>query len=169
MQKNTNKNIPKIDIDKTEVKIKEELNEEKNKNKLLNSKINELNEKINDLQKITNKNDNMVNTLQLLEEIREKEIKEIKANLPFDISKGEKLMTVIFISDDQKIHYSFICKNTDKFNRLENILYNVEEYKSYLQSENYFLLNGKKINKYLTLEENGIKNSDIITLMKYED
>jgi len=171
MQKKRNGNNTKIDVSETELKIKEELNEEKNKNKLLNSKINELNGKINDLQKITNKNDNMVNTLQLFEEIREKEkeIKEIKSNLPFDISKGEKLMSVIFVSDDQKIHYSIICKNTDKFNRLENILYNVEEYKSYLQSENYFLLNGKKINKYLTLEENGIKNSDIITLMKYED
>ena len=171
MQKKRNGNNTKIDVSETELKIKEELNEEKNKNKLLNSKINELNGKINDLQKITNKNDNMVNTLQLFEKIREKEkeIKEIKSNLPFDISKGEKLMSVIFVSDDQRIHYSIICKNTDKFNRLENILYNVDEYKSYLQSENYFLLNGKKINKYLTLEENGIKNSDIITLMKYED
>ena len=141
-----------------------ELNEQKNLNKILNQKI-------KDLQNNSMTSDNKENLYQLMEEIREKdkEIKELKSNLPFEISKGEKLMSVIFISFDQKIHYSVICKNTDKFNRLENVLYNIEEYKEYLNSENYFLLKGNKINKYLTLEENGIKNSDIITLIKLGD
>ena len=117
-----------------------ELNEQKNLNKILSQKI-------KNLQNNSMTNDNKENLYQLMEEIREKdkEIKELKSNLPFEISKGEKLMSVIFISFDQKIHYSVICKNTDKFNRLENVLYNVEEYKEYLNSENYFLLNGNKI------------------------
>jgi hypothetical protein len=37
-QKIVNEDDPKIEFDKTDVKIKEELNEEKNKNKLLSSK-----------------------------------------------------------------------------------------------------------------------------------
>jgi len=117
-----------------------ELNEQKNLNKILSQKI-------KNLQNNSMTNDNKENLYQLMEEIREKdkEIKELKSNLPFEISKGEKLMSVIFISFDQKIHYFVICKNTDKFNRLENVLYNVEEYKEYLNSENYFLLNGNKI------------------------
>ena len=57
-----------------------------------------------------------------------------------------------------------ICKNTDLFSRLEIELYKVEEYKEFKQTENYFIVNGKKINRFETLEENGIKNSDIITL-----
>ena len=34
---------------------------------------------------------------------------------------------------------------------------------------NYFVVNGRKINKYQTLEENGIKNNDVITLFQFVD
>ncbi len=73
-------------------------------------------------------------------------------------------MTVIFISSDQKIHYSFICKNIDKFNKIENLLY--DKYPEYEQSENFFTVNGNKIIKSQTIEQNKIKNSDIILLNK---
>jgi hypothetical protein len=39
-----------------------------------------------------------------------------------------------------------------------------DEYPEYIESENYFLVNGKKVNKYKTLEYNKIKNNDIIML-----
>ncbi len=61
---------------------------------------------------------------------------------------------------------SFICKNTDQFTRIESLLYEIEEYKQYKLIDNYFLVGGRKINRYQTLEENGIKNSDLITLVK---
>ena len=99
-------------------------------------------------------------------ENKENEIKELKSNLPFEIFEKEKLLTVIFNSADQKMHYSLICKNTDVFNRVENSLYNI--YPEYKESENYFTSNGIKINKCKTLEENNIKFSDVITLYKYE-
>ena len=57
-------------------------------------------------------------------------------------------------------------QNTDDFIRLENSLYNI--YKEYKDSENYFICNGIKVNKYRTLEENKIKFSDVITLNKLE-
>ena len=49
--------------------------------------------------------------LELVKELREKEkeIKSLKSAFPFEIKQGEKLMSVIFISTDQKIHHSFIC------------------------------------------------------------
>ena len=75
-------------------------------------------------------------------------------------------MTVIFISVDQKIHYSLICKNTDDFIRLEKKLY--DEYPEYKESENYFMVHGTKVNKYKNLEENKIVDNDIITLKKIE-
>ena len=71
-------------------------------------------------------------------------------------------MTVIFHSIDQKILYSVICKNTDKFTTIENLLY--EEYPTYRDQENIFMINGLVINKYKNLEENHISNSAVILL-----
>jgi len=91
----------------------------------------------------------------------------MKSRFPFDLSEGEKLISIIIVSTDQKIHHSFICKNTDKFTKIEYLLYEI--YPEYMESENYFIANGNKINKYKSLEENDIKNSDIITLNKFDD
>ena len=113
-----------------------------------------------------NKNNSDKEILELVKELREKEIKSLKSAFPFEIKQGEKLMSVIFISTDQKIHHSFICKNTDIFTDLEKSLYDI--FPEYAESENYFLLSGSKINKYKSLEYNNIKDSDIITLNQYE-
>ena len=103
-----------------------------------------------------------------MEEVKqkEKEIKELKSKFPFELSIGEKLMTIIFTSTDQKIHYSFICKNTDKFSRLEALLYEI--YPEYKESENYFIANGIKVNRFKNLEENRIKNSDVISSLFFK-
>ena len=74
-------------------------------------------------------------------------------------------MSIIFISIDEAIHYPIICKKNQLFCVLENLLY--EKFPEYKESENYFIIHGKsinKINKFKTLEENNINNDDIITL-----
>ena len=94
-----------------------------------------------------------------------KDMDELKKQLslyPLELSKGEKLMAVIFSSLNENILYSIICKNTEKFSKLEQKLYN--KYPEYSKSNNYFLVNGNRINKYKTLNENKIKNSEIIIL-----
>ena len=48
--------------------------------------------------------------------IREHELKEINLRNNFDLTKNEYLMSVIFISKDEKIHKSFICSSKDIFN-----------------------------------------------------
>jgi hypothetical protein len=96
---------------------------------------------------------------------KEKEVKEMEAKLlrfPFELNEKEKLMSIIFTSVDQKLLFSVICKNTDKFNILEKKLY--EEYPIYYESENYFTVNGSKINKAKSLVDNKICNNDIILL-----
>ena len=98
---------------------------------------------------------------------KDDEIKELKLKMPYILENNEQLMTIIFISLDQKIHYSFICKNTDKFNRIESLLYDI--YPEYKEVENYFLAKGGKVNKFKTLEENQIQNSDIITLFSFTE
>ena len=96
---------------------------------------------------------------------KEKEIEELKLQLsryPIKLNEGEKLISVIFTSTDQKVNYSIICKNTDKFSIIEDKLY--ENYTQLINSENYFIANGKKVYRYRTLDENGIHNNSIIIL-----
>ena len=71
-------------------------------------------------------------------------------------------MTIIFISSDQNIISSFICKNTHNFKFLENKFY--QKYSEYKYLDNIFFSNGKKIDKNKSLDENEIKNNDIITI-----
>ena len=59
-------------------------------------------------------------------------------------------MPVIFQSVDSKIHQAIIYKNTDRFNMIENILY--DKYPEYIEKENYFIVNRIKINKNKTIE-----------------
>jgi hypothetical protein len=75
-------------------------------------------------------------------------------------------MSVIITSSDEKIYYSIICKNKEKFSRLEEILY--EKVPDYFDSDIYFSVNGKVINRYKTLKENNIHDSDVIILNKIE-
>ena len=60
------------------------------------------------------------------------------------------------------MHYSVICKNTEKFIELEKKLYT--DYPEYSGSNNYFMINGKIVNKEKSLDENKIRNNDIIIL-----
>ena len=92
------------------------------------------------------------------------ELKEKLSRYPFELLKGEQIISVIFTSDDQKIHYSVICKNTENFNRLEEKLY--KDYPEYSEIECFFTANGNVISKFKSLDENNIHNSDIIILNK---
>ena len=95
------------------------------------------------------------------------EIKKIKSIIPFDILPGEKIMSIIFKSDDQNILYSVVCKNTDQFTRIKYIIY--DKYPEYKESENHFLFNGEKINENKTLEDNKIKDGSLITIYSNYD
>ena len=162
---------------KENMKIKEykkEINLLKNKlevyekdNEELKNKIKNLNKNIDEKKKIFPNNDinnNKDKIIELMEElkIKEKEIKDIKSVLPFELKKNDKLLSVIFFSVDQKIHYSLICKNTDKFSRIEEKLF--EAFPDCQEENYYFMYNGCRINRYKTLEELNIKNSSIITM-----
>ena len=65
------------------------------------------------------------------------------------------------------MHYSLICKDSGKFNLVENRLYEV--YPQYEECNNVFHANGIKITKSKTLKENKIKNSDIIMLIQLDN
>ena len=88
------------------------------------------------------------------------EIKLFRAYCNF--SSNEKLISIKFISINQDIDFTVITKNTDDFKKIENMLY--EKYPKYKNSKNYFEVNESEINRNKTLEENKIRNNDILTL-----
>ena len=131
-------------------RLNEELEKERNINLKLNQKLNNYTKNIEEKEKTINK--------------LNKELEVLKTK--YNVSPGEKILPIIFISGDQKLHYSIICKNTDPFYKIERYLYN--ENPEYDDSSNYFLFKGRTIDKNKTIEENGIKFSDIITLNRFD-
>ena len=124
-------------------------------NKKLQIGYNEIKEKLN--KNISKANEQISKKEQII-----KQYELTISQIPFKFSPGEKIMTIIFISSDQNIISSFICKNTDIFNFIENKFY--EKYSEYKGLNNIFFSNGRKINKNESLDENKIKNNDIITI-----
>ena len=94
---------------------------------------------------------------------KEKKIKELETKIsryPFELNENEHLMSIIIKSEDNKIIVPMICKSSFKFIKIEEKFYDM--FSEYAEKENNFTLNGTKLNKNKTLEENGIKDKDII-------
>ena len=88
-------------------------------------------------------------------------------NNPFkEILPGEKVIAVSFKSSDGKIEFCFPCKNTTPFVKIEEKLY--DEYPEYKETDNYFLVNGSKVKRFKTIEENNIKSGNTIYLYNVE-
>ena len=149
----------------------------KKQNENYKNKINELKKTIKKLKLIIKKKDDIINKYKKIKDI--KDLKNISNNynyinrikeLEIENEKyknycllpGEKLITIKFISIDQTINFNTFAKRTDNFTKIESSLY--ENYPKYKDTENYFLVNGKKVNRHRTLEENKINDNDILTL-----
>ena len=121
--------------------------------------------RIKDLELIININQKDKNDYKSLEEKFNKLSNDFN-NLQNEYNNlkesNKKLISVIFISTNQAIHCSIICKSDDSFSNIENSLY--EEYPEYKNKNNIFTANGNQINKNLTLSENNITNNSVITL-----
>jgi len=122
----------------------------------------ELFDKIKEIANILNSKEDLNKNIQE----KDRKLKELELKLSrysLELNEGEKLMTINFSTIDRRIqNYSIICKNTDIFNNIEKRLY--EDYEEYYDTENYFTINGKRINKCKNLEENNIHNNDAIIL-----
>ena len=97
--------------------------------KMLEFLIEKHKEKIQKLQKeILNKENNLF----------ENKLKQLKSYESSNILEGDKMIMIEFVSVDQTVNYrSVMCKNTDIFSKIENII--LEEYKE-LKNKNYYFL-----------------------------
>ena len=85
-----------------------------------------------------------------------------KYNDDDNIISNENNIRIFFSSVDKKIHYSILCKDTDKFEKIENLLY--DKYPQFKESKNIFISNGNNIKSNKTIKENKIKDGDMIVL-----
>ena len=155
--------------------LKRLLNEERdknqkliNENQLLQEKINKLNTEINQLQELKSKFENdlslKTNEMQKLLSQNNKDYYDISSMKPND-----KIITVNFVSmgNNDIGHYSLVCKYRDLFVKLEERLYN--DYPKFKEFETCFEVNGKRVKRFLSLEQNKIKNNDVINLFVNEE
>ena len=80
------------------------------------------------------------------------------------IKPGERAIAINFVSQGNQdiFNYALVCKNTDLFVRLEERLYN--EYPQFKNYETYFEVKTNRIKRFKTLDENKIKNGDVINV-----
>mgnify|MGYP006873027863 CR=1 FL=1 len=124
-----------------------ELNPEKEENKKLDEQIQPL-----EFSKINN---------------NQQDSYSINVNRKFKtIDHKEEIISVIFQTGDQSINRRLTCKKTDIFADIEKQLYN--EYTKFKKLKTYSLCNGRQICKHKTLEENGIKDNDIIIIYAHD-
>ena len=154
-----------------------QLNQEKNKNKKLTKENNNLKEKIIQLNFEINKLKELEKQIIILENNLSQKNKEIQnifsqnIKKPYEITSikpGEKILTVNFLSmGTQEIgHFSLECKNVDLFVSLEERLY--EEFPQFKKFDAYYLVNTRRVKRFLTLEQNEIKKNDIINIFFIE-
>ena len=82
---------------------------------------------------------------------------------------GKKILAVNFVSEvnNDINHYNLICKNVDLFVSLEERLY--KDFPQFKNYNTYFVANGKRIKRFKTMDENKIKNNDIISIFINEE
>ena len=116
------------------------------------------------LKKINNEYSSKIQKLE--NELKQKAKNERDNSLAFIDPK--KIMVVNFVSmGSQIIHYGLPCLDTDLFIKLEEKLY--EDFPMYKNYETYFEFCGRRIKRFKTLAQNGIKNNDIINVFVIDD
>ena len=71
---------------------------------------------------------------------------------------------VNIISDDQNINYAIPCSGDDIFAEIEEKLY--KEYPDYRETNNKFLVNGKEVLRFKSINDNNIGTGKPIMLIK---
>ena len=141
------------------MKLEEVINNLNSMIKLLEKNNNALKNELNKLNQTIKEKDEEIQGYKF----KDNNIKETK-NLITSINPGEKVFAVSFMTEGNQdiINYCMACKNTDLFVRLEEKLYN--DFPKFTNYETFFMVNTKKILRFKTLDENNIKNNDIIHL-----
>jgi len=167
--KNNNKNLENLlanNDNKNNDKIKNNLATELNKYKNENTTLKEQIEKLkNEVKFGKNKQKEIIMQQHAELDKKEKEINDLRNELLNLRKKGnnsDDMLRIHFVSMTQDVDVIIQCSKNEKFESVENKLYSI--YPKYKKSGNYFLLCGNKINRYKTINENRIKDGNIVTI-----
>ncbi len=105
---------------------------------------------INNLQNQLNNTNNIIKSYQNIINLKEQELQNINSqNRQYiDINK---IMTVNFISMDQKLHFAVPCIDINTFAEVEEILY--KHFPEYRETNNSFLANGQQVLRFKTIRQ----------------
>ena len=150
--------------------LEKELSDEKKKNEDLSKELEAAKKNApKEIQIVENKsatknNEEFLQNLLL----KDKEISELKKKLENCIllSEGEELISIIFINEEQHIHYSVICKNVESLSVAEEKL--MEKFPIMKEEDFDYYLNDKRLKRSYKFKENNINNGEIITIKKRE-
>ena len=138
---------------------------------LLNNNYNKQNKELEDAKKTINQKNEKISELQRLIDKQNKEINQLNERINDSgniVSPGDKIISVGFVSVDQKIqYYNRAYKDSEIFARVEEKLYN--EYPEFKDKDTYLMIRTNKIKRFKTLKENNIKDGDVIQVHIYDE
>ena len=160
---------PKIDINNNTPKINYNKNIQSKSQNINTDNENELDilknkQSIIDIliqnQKLVNENNNLKKRINEFNN----EVKSLKNKIRTLENDFNQIMTVNFVSlgSSDIGHYSLLCKKTDLFVRLEERLY--KDFPKLKNNKIVFEVSAKRINRFKTLDDNNIKNNEIINI-----
>ena len=118
--------------------------------------INNLQFSIQSYQNIINQKEQELNNLK-------KQLGNINYQNKGNYVDMNKLMSVNFISVDQKIHFSVPCIDSDTFAEVEEKLY--KQFPEYRETNNNFIANGEPVLRFKTISQNRIGNGLPVTMI----
>ena len=140
--------------------LKEKLNEA---NKIIEEQKKEIQELKYEITKIKSEGMTQVNSLMELIDKKDKENKQLKENQNknnINTNNTTPKITLQFKSFDDEMKFSIKCLGTEPFLDIEEQLY--EAYPKYKNYNTCFTFEGNLIDKFKTINENGIKRGGII-------
>ena len=140
--------------------LKEKLNEA---NKIIEEQKKEIQELKYEITKIKSEGMTQVNSLMELIDKKDKENKQLKENKNknnINTNNTTPKITLQFKSFDDEMKFSIKCLGTEPFLDIEEQLY--EAYPKYKNYNTCFTFEGNLIDKFKTINENGIKRGGII-------
>ena len=148
-------------------KLKVELNNYISENKIIKDELNNLKKLKEAFREKLNKNENKIKNLtdentKLKNELLKVDINSTNAEKLSE--EDNNIISLNFISDDQKINYSIKCLKTDIFFEVEEKLY--QKYEQLRETDNNFIINGKTVLRFKKIYDNDIKDGDTIKLIK---
>ena len=150
-------------------KLKTLENELTQKNNELKEKENTITKLKEEISKLQSENKKLKNeNIEFQNYIMNNKCNNLNENSIISSREGEKIISVLFMSQGSQdiFNYSMACKTTDLFVRLEERLYN--DYPKFKDFEVTFKVNTSPIKRFKTIEENKIRNNDIISLYFFD-